>query len=65
MQVKDLDTSKIKFKEANKNFAELTIEIGYGTNYLGNSAYTRKLLANEYNYYNYGKLLADLPKMIK
>jgi hypothetical protein len=65
MQVKDLDTSKIKFPAANENFAALTIEIGYGESYLGNSAYTRKLLANEYNYYNYGKLLENLPSMIK
>jgi hypothetical protein len=65
MQIKDLDTSRIKFKEANKNFAALTIEIGFGDQYLGNSANTRRLLANEYNYYNYGKLLEALPKMIK
>jgi hypothetical protein len=65
MQVKDLDTSKVRFKEANSNFAALTIEIGYGNSYLGNSSYSRSLLANEYKNYNYGKLLEALPKMIK
>lgn len=65
MQIKDLDTSSIRFKEANKKFAALTIEIGYGDQYLGNSANTRRLLANEYNYYNYGKLLEVMPNMIQ
>lgn len=65
MQVKDLDLSKLKVKEANPNFAAITIEIGYGTKYLGDTASTRRLLANEYNYYNYGKLLEALPQVIK
>jgi hypothetical protein len=65
MEIKDLDYKKIKVKAANSNFAALTVEIGYGTQYLGNSASTRRLLANEYNYYNYGKLLEALPGMIK
>lgn len=65
MQVKDLDISKIKVKEADPGFAAITVEIGFGSKYLGNSAETRKLLANEYNYYNYGKLLETLPGMIK
>jgi len=65
MQVKDLDTSRIKVKEANQKLAAITVEIGYGDKYLGNSAYARRLLANEYNYYNYSKLLESLPKMIK
>ncbi len=65
LQIKDLDTSKIKFKESNPNFAAITMEIGYGRKYLGNSPETRRLLANEYNYYNYGKLLENLPSMIK
>jgi hypothetical protein len=65
MQVKDLDQSKLKIKEANKDFGAITMEIGYGTKYLGNSASTRRLLANEYNYYNFGKLLETLPTLIK
>ena len=65
MQIKDLDKNTIKVKEANKNFAAVTMEIGYGRGYLGNSSATRKLLANEYNYFNFGKLLESLPKMFK
>lgn len=65
MQIKDLDRKTIKVKEENKDFAAITLEIGYGIDYLGNSSSTRRLLANEYNYYNYGKLLETLPSMIK
>lgn len=65
LQVKDLDTTSIKVKEANSDFAAITVEIGYGTKYLGNSSSTRRLIANEYNYYNYGKLLEALPQTIK
>ena len=65
LQVKDLDTFKIKFKEANKNFAAITMEIGYGVNYLGNSGKTRSLLADEYYNYNFDKLLEALPDMVK
>lgn len=64
MQVKDLDKSRIKVQTANQGFAAVTVEIGYGTKYLGNSSETRRLLANEYNYYNYGKLLESLPSII-
>ncbi len=65
MQVKDLDKSTIKVNEANKKFGALTLEIGYGSSYLGNSSYTRSLLASEYKKYNYGILLEALPKMVK
>ncbi len=65
LQVKDLDQSKIKFKEANSKFAAITLEIGYGREYLGNSAATRRLLSQEYQYYNYAKLLETLPQTIK
>jgi hypothetical protein len=65
IQIKDLDLSKVKFTEANSKFAAITMEIGYGRKYLGNTPQTRRLLANEYNYYNYGKLLESLPQMIK
>ncbi|MDF2590497.1 MAG: putative exported carboxypeptidase [Anaerocolumna sp.] len=61
LEVKDLDTAKIKVKEANKKFAAITLEIGYGTSYLGNSTYTRNLLANEYRNYKFGELLKSLP----
>ncbi len=65
MQIRDLDKKTIKVRESNKNFAALTLEIGYGEKYLGNSSSTRRLLANEYNYFNFGKLLEALPKMVK
>jgi hypothetical protein len=65
LQVKDLDQSNLKVQEADPNFAAITVEIGYGAKYLGNSSETRRLLANEYNYYNYSRLLEKLPSMIK
>jgi len=64
MQVKDLDQTKLKISAPNPDFAAITLEIGYGANCLGNSSKARTLLANEYNYYNYGKLLEALPKLI-
>jgi hypothetical protein len=63
MQIRDLDRTSLKIKTANKSFAAITVEIGYGVKYLGNSAATRSLLANEYKNYNFGKLLESLPKM--
>lgn len=65
LEVKDLDTYKTEFKEANKKFAAVTLEIGYGTDYLGNSSKTRRLLADEYINYNFDKLMEALPDMIK
>ena len=65
MQVKDLDMTKMNMVEENPKFAAITLEIGYGKSYLGNSYNTRKLLAKEYKNYNYGKLLENLPKLIK
>lgn len=65
MQIKDLDQTKLRFDAQNPNIAAITLEIGYGVKYLGNSNNARTLLANEYNYYNYGKLLEALPKVIK
>lgn len=64
LQVKDLDKKPLKVKEANKSFAAITIEIGYGKKYLGNSSSTRSLLASEYTNYNYHKLLEALPTML-
>jgi len=65
LQIKDLDITRVKLKTAVSNLAAVTVEIGSGKKYLGNSSETRRLLANEYNYYNFGKLLEELPKSIK
>jgi hypothetical protein len=65
MEIKDLDKRRVKLPEANKTFAALTVEIGYGRNYLGNSPNTRSLLSNEYKSYNFDKLLEALPGMMK
>lgn len=65
LQVKNLGSFKVKFKETNRNFAAITIEIGYGKDYLGNSAKTRSLLAREYYNYHFDRLLEALPAMIK
>jgi hypothetical protein len=64
LQVKDLDRKMIKVTPANKNFACITVEIGYGRSYLGNSSGARSLLAREYTRYHYDELLASLPKML-
>jgi hypothetical protein len=64
LQIKDLDNNKIKVNPVNKNFAAITVEIGYGRNYLGNSSNTRNLLAKEYYNYNFDELLTALPKML-
>jgi hypothetical protein len=65
MQIQDLDTTKTKLNAAASNLAAITLEIGSGRKYLGNSSETRRLLANEYNYYNFDKLLEELPKIVK
>ncbi len=65
LEIRDLDNNKVKVEEANKNFAALTVEIGYGESYLGNSSYTRSLLAKEYVNYNFDELLLKLPTMVK
>jgi hypothetical protein len=64
MEIKDLDKNKIKIKTANSHFAAITVEIGYGRSYLGNSSYSRNLIANEYKNYNFDELLETLPKML-
>lgn len=63
MQIKDLDRKIIPVTPANNNFSALTVEIGYGVEYLGNSYSTRLRLAKEYQTYHYGKLLESLPKI--
>lgn len=61
MQINDIDNAKFKIKAPNKTFKTITIEIGKGEKYLGNSAETRKLLAEEYWKYNFGVLMECLP----
>lgn len=63
IQVKSLATTKLVIKEANPHFATATLEIGSSTAYLGNSSYTRSLLAKEYKNYHFSSLLEALPKM--
>lgn len=65
MEFNDLDNVKFAYEEPNSVFASLTIEIGIGKKYLGNSKDTRNLLAKEYKTYNFGKILYQLPDMIK
>lgn len=65
LKVMDLDTTEIEVQEANSHFAAIAIEIGNGTNYLGNSKKTRRLNAKEYTKYHYSKLLEAIPGFIK
>jgi len=65
LEVGDLDKAKFEVEEANDNFACVTLEIGYGTKYLGNSAKTRILHAKEYKNYHFGSLLEELPGIVK
>ncbi|NLP33913.1 MAG: hypothetical protein GX359_01815 [Clostridiales bacterium] len=61
MQINDMDNAKFKIKAPNKTFKTITIEIGKGVKYLGNSKKTRELLAEEYWKYNFGALMECLP----
>lgn len=65
LEIKDLDNVKFKIDAPNLKFKTLTLEIGYGTTYLGNSAKTRKLLATEYKKYHFDTFLEYLPKAVK
>lgn len=65
MQFNDLDDLKFKIEPSNPTFATLTIEIGVGEKYLGNSSETRKLLTTEYSKYHFDTMLYKLPGMIK
>ena len=60
------DIDKLKFKPVvpNNGFVTLTLEIGYGKGYLGNSASTRKRLSKEYEDCNFDILLEALPSML-
>jgi hypothetical protein len=63
MQIDDLDNIQFDVRVANMNFSTLTIEIGLGSKYLGNSAATRRLLAKEFIEYHFDQLLESLPAM--
>lgn len=65
MQINDLDNAKFKIKAPNKTFKTLTIEIGKGGKYLGDSEATRELLAKEYKKYNFAILMECLPIIVK
>jgi hypothetical protein len=65
MEVEHMKNLNYKVDMPNRDFTALTIEIGYGRKYLGNSSATRKLLAAEYKEYNFDKLLISLPNLIK
>ncbi|MGB4661056.1 MAG: M14 family metallopeptidase, partial [Mobilitalea sp.] len=60
LQITDIDNVKFNVSVINKNFSALTVEIGLGTKYLGNSRSTRNLLAIEYRKYHFDKLLESL-----
>ena len=65
MEAKSMKNLKYKVDMPNPDFRSITVEIGYGRNYLGNSASTRKLIAAEYKKYNFDKLLTSLPNLMK
>lgn len=63
IMLKDLDSTKINIEEVNPSFATMTFEIGSGRSYLGYSADTRKKLAEEYEKYNFDKVLYKLAEL--
>jgi hypothetical protein len=65
MEANSMSNLKYKVSMPNPDFRSITVEIGYGRNYLGNSAATRKLLADEYKKYHFDSLLTSLPNLIK
>lgn len=65
MELGDLDNAKFKVDAPNPHFSTLTVEIGCGKRYLGNSQKTRNLLASEYTKYHFDKLLESLPNLTK
>lgn len=65
MEIGSMTKLKYKVDMPNPDFVTLTVEIGYGQNYLGNSVSTRKLLAAEYKKYNFDKLLTSLPNLVR
>lgn len=65
MEINDLDKINFDISMPNKMFTTLTLEIGYGRKYLGNSEMTRKLLAEEYEKYHFDQLLETLPEFLE
>lgn len=64
LQINDLDNIEEEIEQPNPQFRTLTVEIGLGSSYLGNSINTRTRLAKEYTKYNFDKLLESLPAML-
>ncbi len=52
----------MKIKQVNSKFETMTFEIGLGSGYLGYSSSARKLLANEYTNYHFGRVLYILAR---
>ena len=65
MELKNLDNAKFDHKAPNEKFATLTVEIGYGSSYLGNTANARKNNKAEYTKYHFNELLKALPGLLK
>lgn len=65
MEINNMKNLKFKVPMANPDFVTLTIEIGYGLKYLGNSTSTRRLIAAEYKKYHFDQLLTTLPHLVK
>lgn len=64
LELKDLNRADLKLNPPNSTFKTLTIEIGKGTQYLGNSSSTRKLISKEYYSKNFDELLYNIPKLL-
>ncbi len=65
IEIKDMDNIDFKHDVPNSKFKTITLEIGIGSNYLGGTASTRKLIATEYTRYNFDELLLKLPNMLE
>ncbi len=65
LQIPDLDKSPVKFEKASPRFVAATYEIGIGNAYLGYSASTRRLIAEEYTKYHFDTLLEVLPDLVQ
>ena len=65
LQIPDLEESPVQLEKANPRFAAATYEIGIGNAYLGYSANTRCLIAEEYTKYHFDSLLEALPDLVQ
>lgn len=65
MEIESLDKVNFKVNMPNPKFMTFTLEIGSGKSYLGNTKNTRENISKEYTKYHYGKLLENLPSLIK